>query len=101
MLDVPLVQIDHDVEGYFVASIDLPDTGQTGTYGQAHQMVWLVVAHLVGDRRARADQRHLAAQHIEQLRKLVNARTTDERADGRDARVVAMEPSRLALCAVR
>ena len=39
--------------------------------------------------RPRADQRHLAAQDVEELRQLVDRPAAQEAADGRDARVVA------------
>ncbi len=39
--------------------------------------------------RPRADERHLAAQHVEQLRQLVERPAPQERADARDARVLA------------
>ena len=43
---------------------------------------------LVEDDRARADERHLALEHVEELRQLVEARAPQEGADPRDARVV-------------
>src|SRR3954466_12780209 len=39
--------------------------------------------------RARSDNRHLAFQHIEELRQLVDARLAQPRANGRDALVAA------------
>ena len=46
-----------------------------------------VVLDLVGDRRARPDERHVAAQHVPQLGQLVEARLAQEAADARDALV--------------
>ena len=43
---------------------------------------------LVEDERARADEAHLAAQDVEQLRQLVERRAAQEAADARDPRVV-------------
>ena len=39
------------------------------------------------DGRTRADDRHLAAQHVDQVGQLVERRAAQERADARDARV--------------
>ena len=44
---------------------------------------------LVEDERPRADEAHLAAQHVPELRQLVEAALAQERADAGDARVVA------------
>ena len=43
--------------------------------------------------RPRADQRHLALQHVDQLRQLVEAGAADEAADAGDARVVDERPA--------
>src|SRR5678815_2844199 len=45
--------------------------------------------------RARPDEAHLSAQHVQDLRQLVDARGTDERADAGDAAVVLLRPLRL------
>ena len=49
----------------------------------------LVDLHL--DRRARADDRHLAAQDVDQVRQLVERGAAQERADARDARVALVD----------
>ena len=46
-----------------------------------------VLRDLARDRWARADQAHLAAQDVEQLRQLVQAGAPEEAADRRDARI--------------
>ena len=42
-------------------------------------------------RRARADQRHLAAQHVHQVRQLIERGASQQRAHARDARVVRVD----------
>ena len=44
--------------------------------------------------RPRADEAHVAAQHVEDLRQLVDAHLADEAADARDAIVVGRRPAR-------
>ena len=70
------------------AAADLPEAGHPGLDREALEPVRRVVLDLVGDRRARADERHVAAQHVPQLRQLVEARLAQEAPDARDARVV-------------
>src|SRR5262249_34693271 len=43
--------------------------------------------------RARADEAHIAFQHIEELRDLVDPRAADEAADACDAAIVALGPA--------
>ena len=45
---------------------------------------------LVDDERARADEAHVAAEHVQQLRELVEAVAPKEAADARDARVALL-----------
>ena len=59
------------------------DAEAAGTKGQP-----LVSLHLVRQWRPRAHQAHLATQHVEQLRKLINAVFADEAADTCYARIV-------------
>lgn len=47
-----------------------------------------VLGHLVGQRRARAHDGHLAQEHVDELRELVDGVLADELADLRYARVV-------------
>ena len=49
---------------------------------------WSTCAGSVGPR---ADQRHLAAQHVQQVGKLIQRGPAQERADARDARVVRVD----------
>ena len=61
-----------------------------GRHEEALEVVGLEVLGLVRDARARADERHVAAQDVDQLRQLVEARLAEPAADARD-RVAAVE----------
>ena len=50
-----------------------------------------VLRDLRRHRRPRADQRHLAAQHVDEVRQLVERGAAQERADARDARVAGVD----------
>ena len=56
-----------------------------GRHEEPLEVVRLEVLGLVGDARPRADERHVAAEHVEQLRQLVEARLAQPAADARDA----------------
>ena len=43
--------------------------------------------HFLGDRRARADQAHVAFEHVPQLRQFVERELAQHAADGGDARI--------------
>ena len=62
----------------------------------------LVLRHLLGDRRSRAHQAHLAQQDVHELRDLVDARHAQEAPDARHARIaVDLEHRAVALVQVR
>ena len=70
--DVLQVSADHAVEAGRVALRHLPPAGDARLHGQALQVELGVLGHLVGKRRARADDGHLAQEHVQELRKLVD-----------------------------
>ena len=59
-----------------------------GLHREAAEPVRGVVVDLVVDRRPRPDERHVAAQHVPELRQLVQARAAQEAAHARDAVVL-------------
>ena len=67
---------------------DLPGAGHARREVQPAAVPALDLAVLVEHERARADEAHLAAQHVRQLRKLVERGAAQEPPDARDARVV-------------
>src|SRR3546814_15949397 len=65
-----------------------------------HAVVADLAFELVDELRAlgpRADEAHLAAQHVEELRQLVQPRLADERADAGHSVVVGGRPARHAI----
>ena len=62
-----------------------------GRDGEPPALAVGVVVDLDLQRRARPDQRHLAAQHVDQVRQLVDRRAAQERADAGDPRVALVD----------
>ena len=71
-----------------VAAADLPQAGQAGADLEIVDPGLAVELELVGHHRPGADQAHLAAHHVEQLRQLVQAGLAQKAADGRDPGIV-------------
>src|SRR3954451_6356818 len=77
LLDVAQVETDRLLPVQVRAAADLPQTGEARLHEQPSSC--LAVVRLVGDRqRTGADQRHLAAQHVDQLGQLVHRRATQQ-----------------------
>lgn len=86
--DVPGVHGDALFVGGVAAAAGLPHAGDAG---QDHAVLAEVVAvalDFFGDNRARADEAHVAADDVPELRQLVEAGLTQEGAELGDARVV-------------
>lgn len=97
VVDVGEVELDaflHLVQGFgfAAAAADLRQAGDAGLDAVAGHVgvdlagVVVVVRHGV---RARADQRHAALQHVDELRQFVDGGAADEAADGGNTVVVA------------
>src|SRR5215212_7679437 len=84
--DVVEVEADHVVEGDLAAAADLPEAGDPGHRPQPPVLPVLVLVDLGGDRRARADQAHLAPEDVQQLGQLVDAGAADDPPDASDPR---------------
>jgi hypothetical protein len=67
--------------------VDLRPAGDAGLDGEPPALAPGVARDLHGDRGPRADDRHLAAQHVDEVRQLVEARPAQQAPDTRDARV--------------
>ena len=61
-----------------VSAADLPQAGDAGLHRQPAAMPQVVALDLARERRPRADEAHLAAQHVQELRQLVEARASQE-----------------------
>ena len=86
--DVLEITSDHAIEVGVVAIRHLPPAGDAGLDGQALQVVLGVLRDLIRQRRPRADDGHLAQEHVRELRELVDGVLADEPADLGDAGVV-------------
>src|SRR5699024_8570718 len=71
------------------APTDLPEPGEAGLDEHATRGATVVRRDLAGERRARADEAHVAAQDVEELRQLVEGVAAQQPAERGDARVVA------------
>ena len=67
-------------QGSVGAAVDLRPAGDPGLDREAAALALRVLRDLHRDRRARADDRHLAAQHVDEVRQLVERRAAQERA---------------------
>ncbi len=86
LLDVAQVETDRLIPVQVGAAVDLPEAGQAGLHEQPPPCLALVAP--VGDRqRTGADERHLTAQHVDQLRELVERRAAQPPPDPRDPRI--------------
>ena len=88
LCDVLKVALDHPVKASRVAVGNLPPAGDSWLHGKALQVVLRVLRHLVRQRRARSHDGHLAQEHVNELRELVDGVLADELADLGDARVL-------------
>src|SRR5690349_3085970 len=79
---VSKVEAHHFVERRAAASLHLPQSGDARLGLKYPTAVpGLVLVHLVLEWRARADERHRSAQHVPELRQLVEARLPKETPD--------------------
>src|SRR5262249_2379765 len=89
VVDVVDVELDPLLPGDAGAALDLGPAGDARADLVAAALVRRVIDHLGRDRRAGADDRHLAAQDVEQVGDLVERGAAQDAAGSGDARVVA------------
>ena len=87
--DVPDIELHAPRVGRVAAAADLPQPGQARLRCVVVFDVAAIARDLGAHDRTRPDQAHLAAQHVEQLRQLVEARAAQEAPDPGDPRIVA------------
>ena len=94
--DVPQIEAHHLVEGRPAAPGDLPETGDA-RLGVEHAapVPGPVMLDLVRQRRARPNQRHLTAEHVPELRQLVEAGLSQHATERRHPRIVGQLEHRL------
>ena len=88
MLDVPDVQLDPLLPRDPGAAVDLGPPGDAGAQVQAAQLARRVELDLGGQRRPRADDPHVAAKHVEEVRQLVEREPAQQPADPCHPRVL-------------
>ena len=81
VLDVPEVELDPLGPGEGGAALDLRPAGDAGADREAAALALRVAVDLDLHGRARADERHLAAQHVDEVGQLVERRAAQQRAD--------------------
>ena len=87
VLDVPEVELDPLRPRQRGAAVDLGPAGDPGLDREAAALALGVLVDLGLDRRARPDDRHVAAQDVPEVRQLVERVAAQDRAGARDARV--------------
>src|SRR5215831_2462200 len=81
LVDVLQIHSHPLVEVHRAPATRLPQSTQAGAHGEASTLHALDPARLVQRQRSRADEAHLALDHVEQLRQLVHAVAPDETAE--------------------
>ena len=73
VIDVLEVEVHPVLEGHLVPPADLPEAGEPRGDREPPALPGLVLRHLLRHRWTRADERHVAAEHVHQLGQLVDA----------------------------
>ncbi len=87
VLDVPDVELDPLRPRQRGAAVDLGPARDAGLHVEPAALALGVTVDLLLDRRARAHDRELSAQHVDQVRQLVEREAPQQAAAARDARV--------------
>ena len=91
VLGVPEVELDALVPGQRRAPVDLRPAGDAGAHGEPAALALGVLVDLDLHRRPRAHERHLAGEHVDQVRQLVDRVAAQPGADAGDARVAGVD----------
>src|SRR5260221_6106871 len=86
VLHVPDVELDALSPRQSRTPVDLRPAGDPRPDVQAVALVFVIAVDLVAERRPRADQRHLAADDVPELRQLVDRRPPQDATDPPDPR---------------
>lgn len=87
-LNIPQIQLHHLMEPDLIALRHLPQPGTLRRDGQALLVVLGVFGDFAHQRRAGADEGHVATEDVPELRQLIQAGFAQEVTDLGDARVV-------------
>src|SRR5262249_9218538 len=88
LLGIVNIEQAHLIEGNITAPAGLPEARQPWRHIQTLAVPILVLRYLTRQRRARANETHLAAQDIEELRQLIKAQLANHPSDPCHTRVV-------------
>jgi hypothetical protein len=91
MVDVPHVELDPVCPRQRRATVNLRPAGEPRLDVEAPALVVAVPIDLVPQRRARADQRHVPANDVPELRQLVERQLPEGATDARDACITAVD----------
>ncbi len=91
VLDVPDVELDALGPGQLRAAVHLRPPGEPGPDVEPVALVLVVLLDLVAQRRPRADDAHVAAQDVPELRELVDRRPPQDAPDARDPAVALVD----------
>src|SRR5207253_6082595 len=87
VVDILEIELHPAVEVDLVAAADLPQTRQSRLHRQPPAMPPVVRRHFLRNRRPRADETHVALEHVPELRELVERELAQHAADRRHARI--------------
>src|SRR5437773_2772579 len=97
-VDVFEIQLHPLFKRKIAATGDLPQTSYAGLHAKAPLLPGQFHSHRIAHRqRARADDAHVAEQHVDELRQLIHAGLAQPTTDARDARIFANLENRAGL----
>src|SRR5690606_9938046 len=88
VVDVTHIQVEHFEHAEAVAPADLPEAGDPRPDGESAQVTWWIEVDFPLQSRPGADDRHVSAEDVDQLRELVEAQTSQPSSDGSHSGVV-------------
>src|SRR6266516_2789896 len=91
MLHVPDVQFDPFVPGHARTALYLRPTGDAGPHFESAPLPRRVARDLIRERGAWADEAHVPAEDVPQLRQLVDGKPPQQTAGTRDARIALVD----------
>jgi hypothetical protein len=91
MLDIPYVEIEPLGPTERVPSRNLREAGDARTNVVAPPMIVRIQWKVLHEQRPRSDETHIAAQHVEQLRQLVDRRRSQPPAKRRETAMVRQQ----------
>src|SRR5579864_8683232 len=88
VVEIKQVELHPMFEVDMVAAFESPQAGQPGTHAQTPPLPRFVFLDFLRNGRPRADERHVSAHDVPQLRQLINAQLAEPSSQGSAARVV-------------